>query len=329
MNTKRARSIIRGFRGASVLVIGDLIVDHFIWGKVVRISPEAPVPVVDVTKETILLGGSANVANNIHSLGGRSYVAGVVGSDADGRRLVRMLREKGIPTDGVVVDGRRPTTTKTRVIAHNQQVVRFDREKKDLVGERVRKRVFDYIKKAIRRADAVVVSDYAKGMVTEGLFNLLRGLSSAQGVPVVVDPKVEHFDYYRGVTLVTPNNLEAGLASGIEIEDRAGLEKAGLALLGRLGGGALLITRGEKGMSLFEGKSSTHIPTVAREVYDVSGAGDTVVGVVALSLAAGATFKEASVLSNLAAGIVVEKLGTATVGPSELMDAAARWLGRG
>ncbi|MBI5560095.1 MAG: D-glycero-beta-D-manno-heptose-7-phosphate kinase [Deltaproteobacteria bacterium] len=328
LNVKRAHSIIRGFKDARVLVVGDLIMDHFIWGKVTRISPEAPVPVVDVTEETILLGGSANVVNNIHSLGGRSYLAGVVGGDDDGRRLVTILKEKGIPTDGIAVDANRPTTIKTRIVAHNQQVVRFDREKKDPIRRGVVKRVSDYIRKTVGRSDIVVVSDYAKGMVTEDMLRLVRELTGASDKPVIVDPKVEHFDYYRGVTLVTPNNVEAGLASGIEIEDEASLKEAGYALVKRLGCKALLITRGESGMSLFEGTTDVHIPTVAKEVYDVSGAGDTVTGVMALSLAAGATLKEAAVLANLAAGIVVEKVGTATVSPEELAGAVSTWLKR-
>ncbi|MBI5598238.1 MAG: D-glycero-beta-D-manno-heptose-7-phosphate kinase [Deltaproteobacteria bacterium] len=326
LSDKKARSIIRGFKKARVLVIGDIIMDHFIWGGVTRISPEAPVPVVDVTGETILLGGAANVVNNIMRLGGRSFVAGVVGADSDGRRLREMLKSGGVSTEGVVVDRLRPTTIKTRVIAHHQQVVRFDRERKDRVAKKVCGRVLDYIEKAWPDADAVVVSDYAKGIVTPELMDAVRELVALDCKPVVVDPKVEHFDYYRGMTVATPNNHEAGLASGIEIKDASSLNRAGRALMKRIGSRALLITRGESGMSLFEEGGQTHIPTVAREVYDVSGAGDTVVAVMALSLAAGAALKEASVLANLAAGRVVEKLGTATVSPLELKEAVSAWL---
>ena len=326
LNIKRAHSIIRDFKKARVLVIGDLIVDHFIWGRVTRISPEAPVPVVDVTKETIMLGGSANVVNNVRSLGARCYVAGVVGKDSDGKTLVDMLRQSRIPTEGVIIDDGRPTTIKTRIIAHHQQVVRFDREKKEEIKKRVEEKVLNYARKAIGHADIVVISDYAKGIVTEALTSSVMEIASRAGRPVVIDPKVEHFDYYRRATLVTPNNIEAGVASGIEIEDEKTLETAGRALLRKLECEALLVTRGESGMSLFLPEGETHIPTVAREVYDVSGAGDTVIGVAALSLAAGASFKEAAVLANLAAGIVVEKLGTATVTPAELMDAVSTRL---
>jgi D-beta-D-heptose 7-phosphate kinase/D-beta-D-heptose 1-phosphate adenosyltransferase len=321
VSIKRARSIIEAFKKARILVIGDLIMDHFIWGKVNRISPEAPVPVVEVSTETTLLGGSANVVNNIHTLGGRCLVAGVVGKDEDGRRLVKKLRARGISTDGIVADPRRLTTTKARVIAHSQQVVRFDREDKVSVGPKVRGKVYSYIKRAIRAADLVVISDYAKGLVTGELIEGVMELSGRFKKPVVVDPKVEHIDYYTGAALVTPNNMEAGLASGVEIKDEQSLKRAGEILLKRLSCEALLITRGENGMSLFEADSETHIPTVAREVYDVSGAGDTVNGVMALALASGASFKEAAVLANLAAGIVVGKVGTATVSPEELLEA--------
>ena len=321
MNIERARSIIRRFNRARVLVVGDIIVDHFIWGKVDRISPEAPVPVVNVTCETVLLGGAANVVNNINSLGGRSLIAGVVGRDLDGRRLVRMLEEKGIPTEGVMIDRRRPTTIKTRVIAHNQQVVRFDREDRTTVGEGIVKRICGYIKDVIESIDLVIISDYSKGLVTRELVEMICTLASRYHKVVAVDPKVEHFDYYRGVTVVTPNTLEASRLSGIEIRDDETLGRAARILLERLGLKAVLITRGEHGMSLFEDTTEVHIPTVAREVFDVSGAGDTVIGVFSLAIAAGADFKEAALLANFAAGVVVGKLGTATVSPQELMEA--------
>jgi D-beta-D-heptose 7-phosphate kinase/D-beta-D-heptose 1-phosphate adenosyltransferase len=328
VGTKRASTIIEGFKKARILVIGDLIMDHFIWGDVKRISPEAPVPVVDVSKETILLGGSANVVNNINTLGGRCLVAGIVGKDEDGRKLVNRLRERGISTGGIVVDPRRLTTIKTRVIAHSQQVVRFDRENRLGISHRVRERVFSYIEQAVRKASLVVVSDYSKGLISEELMEVVMEITGRLKRPLVVDPAVEHFDYYSGATLVTPNNKEAGLASGIEIKDTESLKRTGEILRARLCCEALLITRGEHGMSLFEADSETHIPTVAKEVYDVSGAGDTVVGVMSLSLAAGASFKEAAVLANLAAGIVVGKVGTATVRPAELLQAVQLSLKR-
>ncbi|MBI5587441.1 MAG: D-glycero-beta-D-manno-heptose-7-phosphate kinase [Deltaproteobacteria bacterium] len=326
LSVKKANSIIGRFAKARILVIGDLIMDHFIWGRVRRISPEAPVPVVEVTSESIMLGGSANVVNNIHSLGGKSLVTGVIGNDYDGKKLISSLKERGIPTGGIIVDSKRPTTIKTRVIAHSQQVVRFDRERRDKIDPACTARVLGYIKKAVRSADLVVISDYAKGLITQRLVEETSGMCARLGKPVAVDPKVEHFDYYKGCTIVTPNNLEATQASGVEIQDAESLHRAGEALFNKLGCEALLITRGENGMSLFEPGEQTHIPTVAKEVFDVSGAGDTVIGTLALALASGANFKEAAVLANFAAGVVVGKVGTATLAPDELREAVAAGL---
>lgn len=326
LSLKRAASIIDRFKKTRVLVIGDLIMDHFIWGKVKRISPEAPVPVVEVTSESLMLGGSANVVNNIHSLGGKSFITGVIGVDEDGKKLVGLLREKGIPVEGIITDGRRPTTIKTRIIAHSQQVVRFDRERKERLDGDSTGRVLSYIRKAVKSSDIVVISDYAKGLITESLVEETREMCRRQRIPVAVDPKVEHFDYYRGATIVTPNNLEASQASGVEIGDDESLHRAGEVLFNKLGCKALLITRGENGMSLFEPDSETHIPTVAREVFDVSGAGDTVISVLALSLGSGASFKEAALLANFAAGVVVGKVGTATLTKEELVEAVSAGL---
>jgi D-beta-D-heptose 7-phosphate kinase/D-beta-D-heptose 1-phosphate adenosyltransferase len=326
LSLKRADALIEKFKKVRILVIGDLIMDHFIWGKVRRISPEAPVPVVEVTSESIVLGGSANVVNNIHSLGGRAAITGVIGSDNDGRRLVEMLKEKGIASEGIIKDPRRPTTIKTRIIAHSQQMVRFDREKKDRISPETSARVVSYIKKAVKAADLVVISDYAKGLITQQLVEEANAVCQSLGRQIAVDPKVEHFDYYKGVTIVTPNNLEASQASGVDITDDETLHRAGEVLFNRLGCQALLITRGENGMSLFEPSSETHIPTVAKEVFDVSGAGDTVIGTLALALASGADFREAAVLANFAAGVVVGKVGTATLSPEELHEAASKGL---
>jgi rfaE bifunctional protein kinase chain/domain len=326
LSLKRAETLIEKFKKVRILVIGDLIMDHFIWGKVRRISPEAPVPVVEVTSESIVLGGSANVVNNIHSLGGRAAITGVIGNDNDGRRLVDMLKAKGIEAEGIIKDARRPTTIKTRIIAHSQQMVRFDREKKDRIEPETTARVVSYIKKAVKTADLVVISDYAKGLITQQLVEETNAVCQKLGKPVAVDPKVEHFDYYKGVTIVTPNNLEASQASGVDILDDETLHRAGEVLFNRLGCQALLITRGENGMSLFETASETHIPTVAKEVFDVSGAGDTVIGTLALALASGASFREAAVLANFAAGVVVGKVGTATLSPEELHEAASKGL---
>jgi len=324
---KRAVAILNNFKKASVLVIGDLVMDHFVWGKVRRISPEAPVPVVEVSSESFMLGGAANVVNNIHSLGGKVLVCGVVGRDEMGKKLIHELRLKGISSDGVIVEDGRPTSVKTRVIAHSQQVVRFDREKKEKVHLDTVKTIMDYVSEKINSFDSIIISDYAKGVISEELVEEVIALAKKKDKPIAVDPKVGHFDFYKYATIVTPNNDEASKASGIEIENEASLLRAGEVLLNKLGSDAVLITKGEHGMSLFENNGEiTHIPTVAKEVYDVSGAGDTVIGTVALSMASGASLKEAAVISNFAAGIVVGKIGTATVTPKELKDAVDNGL---
>lgn len=322
LKQKRGIQILNNFKKAAVLVIGDLVMDQFIWGKVRRISPEAPVPVVEVNSESLMLGGAANVVNNIHSLGGKVLVCGVIGKDDMGKNLIHELRLKGIASDGVIVENNRPTSVKTRIIAHSQQVVRFDREKKDKIELDTMQTIVDYAKEKIDFVNVVVISDYAKGVISEDLVEEIIAIARKKNKPVAVDPKVSHFDFYKDATIVTPNNDEASQASGVDIENDKSLLRAGEVLLNKLGSDAVLITRGEHGMSLFENSGSiTHIPTVAQEVYDVSGAGDTVIGTVALCLASGANFREAAVISNFAAGIVVGKVGTATVAPKELKDA--------
>ncbi|MBI5328264.1 MAG: D-glycero-beta-D-manno-heptose-7-phosphate kinase [Deltaproteobacteria bacterium] len=327
LKRKRGMEILNNFKKATVLVIGDLLMDHFIWGKVRRISPEAPVPVVEVNSESLMLGGAANVVHNIHSLGGKVLVCGVIGRDDMGKNLVHELRLKGIASNGVIVEESRPTSVKTRVIAHSQQVVRFDREKKDKIHLDTMKGIMDYLREKICFVDAIVISDYAKGVISEELAEEVISLARKKRKPVAVDPKVSHFDYYKYATIVTPNNDEASQASGVDIESESSLMRAGEVLLNKLGSDAILITRGEHGMSLFENNGGImHIPTVAQEVYDVSGAGDTVIGTVALAIASGASFKEAAVISNFAAGIVVGKVGTAIVAPEELKSALEHGL---
>jgi len=303
-----------------VLVVGDIVLDHYIWGKVSRISPEAPVPVVNVTREQLLLGGAANVVNNIRSLGGAVSVCGVIGRDEAGSRLLRLLHTEGIRTEGLIVDATRPTTIKTRVIAHGQQVVRFDRETKERIERDAHRRIFDYVCQEVNGGlDAIVISDYCKGVVTNDLVRDIVRLAKKHKVIVSVDPKVSHFGMYTGVTILTPNINEASSGSKIEIDSEQDLLKAGALLLKRLKCDAVLITRGEQGMSLFErvGKV-THIPTVARQIFDVTGAGDTVISTLTLAMAAGASKVDAARISNFAAGIVVGVVGTATVKPEEL-----------
>lgn len=313
------QKIIKRFRKRRILVVGDIILDHYIWGKVNRISPEAPVPVVEVTRESFLLGGAANVAHNIVSLGAQATVVGIRGEDIAGEALQGILEQKGVDCSGMFTENR-PTTVKTRVIAHNQQVVRFDREDSKYVDGRILKGILSSIRTVFDCYDAVIVSDYRKGMVTEGLIRGILQETRPAGIFVAVDPKVGHFDFYKGVSLITPNLQEASLGSGIEIHDDASLAKAGRTLMKKFSLGSLLITRGEQGMSLFEKDRITHIPTVARKVYDVTGAGDTVISAFTLAHASGAGLKDAAVIANHAAGIVVAEVGTAVATPEQLSE---------
>jgi D-beta-D-heptose 7-phosphate kinase/D-beta-D-heptose 1-phosphate adenosyltransferase len=322
--TKAARlaAHVERFPQAGVLVVGDLILDHYVWGKVSRISPEAPVPVVHVNSESLQLGGAANVYNNILSLGGKADLCGVVGTDEGGRRLLKELGVRRQGRGGVVIDPNRPTTRKTRVIAHNQQIVRFDVERQAEIKGPIQRRIIRYVESRMREISCLVVSDYAKGVVTAPLMAELVRLAALRRIPIIVDPKVEHFGYYKGVTVVTPNHLEATQAAGVIGEDDRAVTEAGEIIRQRLGCRSVLITRGEKGMSLFEPDGAClHVPTVARQVYDVTGAGDTVVGTLALALATGASMRDAAVLANHAAGIVVGVVGTATVTTAKLIEA--------
>jgi D-beta-D-heptose 7-phosphate kinase/D-beta-D-heptose 1-phosphate adenosyltransferase len=264
--------------------------DEFIWGRVERISPEAPVPVVQVDRESLMLGGAGNVINNVIALGGQAVLSGVIGDDAMGRELVRMLRKMNSPTHGLVVEDQRPTTIKTRVVAHSQQVVRVDREKCRPVAEDTIEQILASLKEQLSSIDAIVVADYGKGVVTQSLMDGIRSIMHESQVLLAVDPKIQNLALYRDVTVVTPNNQEAQAMSGIIIEDEASLERAGDHLLRELECQMVLITQGEKGMTLFQhNDQTTQIPTVARKVFDVSGAGDTVISTFTLALAAGLT----------------------------------------
>lgn len=320
LSKKRALEILDRFPASRVLVIGDIMADHFIWGTVTRISPEAPVPVVRVTSESLLLGGAANVLNNMFSLGGKAFIAGITGRDEMGSWIRERLRKMKVDPDGIIVKPDRPTSVKTRVIAHSQQVVRFDREDRNPVGSGERKRIAGYLESLRGDIGAVVISDYNKGLVSEELLNRIRFLCSEAKIPLFIDPKQSGFSLYRDCDLVTPNQVEAARALGMEINARDDLTRAGRRLLEDFGFKGVLITRGEEGMVLFEDNGAiTHIPAVAKEVYDVTGAGDTVIGTFALATAAGATAREAAILANHAAGIAVGKVGTATVTREELL----------
>jgi len=323
--TDRHRAALARFPEVRILVIGDLIIDHFIWGSVNRISPEAPVPVVNVTRENLLLGGAANVLNNIYALGGKGEMCGVIGQDIMGNHLLELLQTLGSPTLGIIKSDDRPTTKKTRVIAQHQQVVRFDREKSGPLPPEVLKEIFSYLEKNLSSFQAVIVSDYHKGMISAELMALLmRKIKDQKNIPVIVDPKPHLLERFSGATILTPNLAEAEKMAGISITNEDELREAARLIKEKLGCAALLITRGEAGMALFEGdKEPLLIPTMAREVYDVTGAGDTVIATLALGLAAGLDYAEASILANRAAGIVVGKLGTATLTPEELLGESA------
>lgn len=326
IDTRSLGRYIERFSQVKALVVGDIILDHYIWGKVNRISPEAPVPVVDVTSESFMLGGAANVLNNIISLGGNVDICGVIGHDETGRRVIQELRGKGVMTDGVIVEDKRPTTKKTRIIANSQQVVRFDRERREKISKDTQMIMLNYIRERIDQFKIIIISDYAKGVITQELVKELSNITSSRSIKIVVDPKPRHFRYYRDVSVITPNSHEASLASGIEIEDDETLQRAGRRLLDMLNSDAILITRGEHGMSLFERNGNiSHVPTTAKEVFDVTGAGDTVVGTFALAIAAGASMIEAAIIANHAAGIVVGTIGATPVERSSLERELKAW----
>ena len=315
----RAAEVLRAFRDRNVLVLGDVMLDEFVWGDVTRISPEAPVPVVDVRRESIHLGGAANVLANLVALGARGSVVGVVGKDGSGERLRAGLRELGALDQGVIVDETRPSTTKTRIIAHSQLVVRADRESRTQVSAKTEDQILSFLKDALKHADAFVISDYDKGVVTQRILREILPLAYAR-VPVLVDPKLRNFNFYRPATLVTPNHFEALRMSDTEDHSDDGSLNAAKVIREKLGCDAVLITRGDRGMMLLESNGQpVFVETAAREVYDVTGAGDTVIAALAGALASGATMLEAATLANHAAGIVVGKVGTATVSADELI----------
>ena len=323
---KRLAKLIDRFPKTHILVVGDIVLDHYVWGKVTRISPEAPVPVVNVTRENHLLGGAANVVQNIHALGGKVRLCGVIGRDEAGSQVLDLLKAQNIPADGLIIEQARPTTVKTRVIAHNQQVVRFDRETKDRIHKESHERIYKQVRHCILDGlDGIVISDYCKGVVTAELVRDIVRIARKHRVPVSVDPKVSHFGMYRGVTILTPNILEASQGSKVEIEDEPSLLRAGALLLRKLRCAAVLITRGEQGMSLFERSGSViNIPTMAREVFDVTGAGDTVIATLTLAMASGAKTVDAARIANYAAGIVVAVVGTASVTATALKKRIAQ-----
>lgn len=307
--------IVSGFKDKRVLVLGDLMVDKYIWGHVSRISPEAPIPVVVASNDTSCLGGAGNVGHNLEKLGASPILAGIVGEDTDGE----WIRDTVTDDRGIFASSRRPTTVKTRIIAHHQHVVRVDMEKKEPISPELMNKIYAFIER--EKCDSLIISDYNKGVVSKQLVKKVLMFAGQNRLPVCVDPKVEHFLYFSPVTLITPNHLEAEHIVRHSCRSDEEVERAGETILSKISAQYLILKRGEQGLSVFERKKKAiHVPTLAKEVYDVTGAGDTVIAVSSLALLAGASIQEAAMLANIAAGIVVGKLGTAALTSDELLS---------
>ncbi len=319
------QQLIERFRSRRILVVGDFMLDEYIFGSVERISPEAPVPVVVEREVSSVPGGAGNVVSNLRSLLGNVTACGVIGRDEDGRRLAGKMQDCGmLDSDLALLElEERPTTKKTRIIAGNQQVCRLDREDRTPLSDPARQRLLGIIEEQVDRCDGIIISDYDKGVVLPDVIEKTVTLAGQKGIPVAVDPQVTHFAQYRNVFILTPNHHEAGQFLGRKLNTDADVERAGQEIIDRLQCSHILITRGEKGMSLISPDRIRHVPTVAREVFDVTGAGDTVISLLTLALAAGADLDLAVELSNFGAGIVVGRIGAATLQPSDLLDFSA------
>lgn len=336
MNRDQLKKLFSRFGQQSILVVGDVMLDQFLWGKVSRISPEAPVPVVEVTRDSFFPGGAANVARNLRALGAPVKVLGVLGDDHAGAELRDLLEQQGVDTYGLIADPNRPTTLKTRIVAHHQQVVRFDRESTGKLSSLIERQVLEYFASHVPDIAAVIFEDYGKGVLSQRLLDKMQHLAHRQKKIMSADPNSRHVLRYVGLTAVTPNRAEAFAAAGLSYIEPADevlrdepLMNVGRTLLRKWKPRNLLVTLGEHGMCLFRpGQKPHHIPTVAQEVFDVSGAGDTVIATLTLALAAGANPVQAAEISNHAAGIVVGKVGTATCSPEELIESFSRNRGR-
>ncbi len=320
--SSRLKALFKAFEGKRIAVVGDLMLDRYYWGSVNRISPEAPVPVVEVDEESTRLGGAANVANNIAALGGTPFLVGVVGADDGGALLRKAMESQAFPSDGLVTDPSRPTTVKTRVIAHSQHVVRIDQEVKAEIDANIHRRIVDVVTANMSSLDAVILEDYNKGVMTRDLIHTIITLARKSGRIVTVDPKFNNFFEYRQATVFKPNRKETEEALGVRLGTQEAVEAAGRTLLERLEAESVLMTLGERGMALFERSGDvSFVPTHARHVADVSGAGDTVVSTLTIALAAGAQTKEAAALANHAGGIVCGEVGIVPIAKQELLDA--------
>jgi D-glycero-beta-D-manno-heptose-7-phosphate kinase len=319
------RELLQSFRGKKIAVLGDLMLDRYYWGSVQRVSPEAPVPVVEVESESIRLGGAANVAQNIQSLGGEPVLVGLIGNDHVGKSLIEMLKERNLETRGIVVDGSRPTTIKTRVIAHGQHVVRIDNESKADCPDHLVSRIIDAVRYNIRDIDGIIIEDYNKGVATTEVIRQVIAVATKYNKIITVDPKFNNFTEYKGVTVFKPNRREVEEVLGGRLKNLDDVMSAGRRLLTMLSAQNVLLTRGEEGMSLFEANGGAmHVPTMAENVQDVSGAGDTVIATLTMALAGGLGIREACVLANCAGGVVVGAVGIVPIEPVQLMAAALR-----
>jgi len=322
LTRSKLEQILPRFPEQKILVVGDLILDEYLWGEVERISPEAPVQVVDVRREFITLGGAGNVVANLISMGGQVQVCSVIGHDANGQALLDELSRKGVSTEGIFKDPTRPTTRKSRVLAANQQVLRIDREIRRPIDSVWEEKIEQHLKRQLCENAAIILSDYHKGVLTENLLRKVIGLAREQGKPVFADPKGTSYRRYRNASYITPNQKEAAQATGITIQTEDDVRKAGEQLLHELDLDGVILTRGKDGISLFlRGLQPVTLPTRAKEVFDVSGAGDTTLAALTLGFMAGLPMDEAAELANLAAGVVVGKVGTATVTREEILAA--------
>ena len=309
---KNLIKIVDNFKDKKIGVIGDLMLDHFIWGDVEKISPEAPVPVVLVAKESFVPGGAGNTAANISALGGEAFIVGLIGKDFAGKTLLKEFKKRGFKIEGVIEHSQKPTIQKIRVVARGQQVVRIDKEDSQYVNGNVETKLLEFINSNIKQWDGLVISDYAKGLITKNLAQSIINLAIKYKKPIIGDIKPKHAEFLKNVTLLSPNHKEA-----LAIAEVNDIKKAGKIIQKQLNC-SVLLTQGAEGVTLFENNKIKHFPAMAKEVFDISGAGDTVVAVASLSLTAGANLEQATIIANHAAGIVVSKLGTATVTPKEL-----------
>lgn len=325
LTSERLNSLKNNFTGRKIAVVGDMMLDCYFWGDVKRVSPEAPVPVVEVEDEFFRFGGAANVALNVLKLGGVPLPVGVIGKDNDGETFTLLLNEANMISEGIIKDDSRPTTAKTRVIAGKQHVVRIDKESKQNISEEAEKKLFDYLSANVGQLDGIILQDYNKGVLTPTLIRNIIALANSKKILITVDPKFNNFFEYKDVTVIKPNKKEAEDILGMKIKSKKDITEAGKMILDRLNAENVLMTLGAEGIVVFEkNKPEKHMPTQARKIADVSGAGDTVIATLTMALSAGANIVEASCLANYAAGIVCEEVGIAPIGIEKLFETVGK-----